>query len=54
MTVFKNLRWPIQLPGMAISLALAVLAVALIVFINEASYQRTLKSVSDMEKAQSK
>ena len=53
MTVFKNLRWPIKLPGMAISLALAVLAVALIVFINEASYQRTLKSVSDMEKAQS-
>ncbi len=42
-----------KLPGMFISLPLAVLAVALVVFINEASYHTTVKSVGDMERAQS-
>lgn len=53
MTFFRKFNWRIKMPGMAISLALAVLAVMLITFINEASYHRTMKSVSDMEKAQS-
>ena len=53
MTFFKKLKFPLQLPRMAISLLLAVLAVTLIVFINEASYHRTVKSVGDMEQAQS-
>ena len=53
MTVFKNFNWPSKLPGIAITLALAVLAVTLVVFINEASYHRTVRSVSDMEQAQS-
>lgn len=49
MTFFKLFK----LPGIVISLPLAVLAVALVVFINEASYRTTVKSVSDMERAQS-
>ena len=53
MTFFKKFKWPARLTGMAISLPLAVVAVTLIVFINEASYHRTVKSVSDMEQAQS-
>ncbi len=53
MTFLKKFKWPARLTGMAISLPLAVLAVTLIVFINEASYHRTVKSVSDMEQAQS-
>ena len=44
---------PVKLPGIAISLPLAVLAVALVVFINEASYHNTVSSVGDMERAQS-
>eukprot|EP01036_Dinobryon_divergens_P058560 gene58560-78114_t len=36
-----------------ISLPLAVLAVSLVVFINEASYRTTVDSVGDMERAQS-
>lgn len=43
---------PVKLPGIAISLPLAVLAVALVVFINEASYYNTVSSVGDMERAQ--
>ena len=50
-------KWPskssFKLPGIAISLPLAVLAVSLVVFINEASYQRTVRSVNTMEQAQS-
>ena len=42
-----------KLPGIFISLPLAILAVALVVFINEASYHTTVKSVGDMERAQS-
>ena len=42
-----------KLTDMFISLPLAVLAVALVVFINEASYHTTVKSVGDMERAQS-
>ena len=53
MTFLKKFKWPAWLTGMAISLPLAVVAVTLIVFINEASYHRTVKSVSDMEQAQS-
>lgn len=53
MTFLKKFKWSTRLTGMAISLPLAVLAVTLIVFINEASYHRTVKSVSDMEQAQS-
>ena len=53
MTFFKKFKWSARLTGMSISLPLAVLAVTLIVFINEASYHRTVKSVSDMEQAQS-
>ena len=49
----KFFIWPVKLPGMAISLPLAVLAVALVVFINEASYHNTVSSVGDMERAQS-
>lgn len=49
MTFFKLFK----LPGIVISLPLAVLAVALVVFINEASYRTSVKSVSDMERAQS-
>lgn len=49
----KFFKWPVKLTDIAISLPLAVLAVALVVFINEASYQTTIKSVSDMENAQS-
>ena len=40
-------------PAMVLSLVLAVAAVALIVFINEVSYQNTVRSVNEMEKAQS-
>ena len=43
---------PVKLPGIAISLPLAVLAVSLVVFINEASYYNTVSSVGDMERAQ--
>ena len=43
----------VKLPGIAISLPLAVLAVALVVFINEASYYNTVSSVGNMERAQS-
>lgn len=43
----------LKLPSMVVSLPLAVLAVALIVFINEASYQTTIKSIAAMEEAQS-
>lgn len=54
MTFFKlPARLAFKLPGMAVSLLLAVAAVALIVFINEASYHNTVKSVNDMEQAQS-
>ena len=54
MTFFKlPARFAFKLPGMAVSLLLAVAAVALIVFINEASYHNTIKSVNDMERAQS-
>ena len=53
----KFLKWPFRLPfklpGVAISLPLAVLAVALVVFINEASYHSTVKAVNAMEQAQS-
>ena len=49
----KFFIWPVKLPGIAISLPLAVLAVALVVFINEASYHNTVSSVGDMERAQS-
>ena len=42
----------IKLPGIAISLPLAVLAVAFVVFINETSYQTTVKAVTAMEQAQ--
>ena len=52
----KFFKWSpqssIKLPGMAISLPLAVLAVAFVVFINETSYQTTVKAVSAMEQAQ--
>lgn len=41
-----------RLPGLAISLLLAVSAVALIVFINELSYRNTVETVNDMERAQ--
>ena len=49
----KFFSMPVKLPGIAVSLPLAVLAVALVVFINEASYNNTVQSVSDMERAQS-
>lgn len=49
----KFFKWPLKFPDIAISLPLAVIAVALVVFINEASYHNTVKSVSDMENAQS-
>lgn len=52
MTFFKKFKWLTRFPGMAISLPLAILAVTLIVFINEASYYRTVKSVADMDQAQ--
>ena len=42
-----------KLPGIAVSLPLAILAVTLVVLINEASYHRTVSAVSAMEKAQS-
>ena len=48
----KFFRLPLKLPGIAISLPLAVLAVTLVVFINEASYRTTIDSVSNMERAQ--
>ena len=50
MTFFKL---PSKVPALAVSLMLAVSAVALIVFINEVSYRNTVKSVNDMERAQS-
>ena len=46
-------KLPGKVPAMAVSLMLAVSAVALIVFINEVSYRNTVKSVNDMERAQS-
>ena len=49
----KFFKLPVSLPGLAISLPLAVLAVALVVFINEASYRTTMKSMGNMEQAQS-
>lgn len=53
----KFFKWPLKLPAkfatMLISLPLAVIAVTLVVLINEASYQTTVKSVSAMEQAQS-
>ena len=48
----KIFKWPLKLPSLAISLPLAVLVVAMVVFINEASYRTTIKSVGDMEQAQ--
>ncbi len=53
MTFFKSFKPPTRLPRFAISLLMAVLAVTLIVFINEASYHQTVRSVKDMEQAQS-
>ncbi len=49
----KFFKWPMKFPDLAISLPLAVLAAALVVFINEASYHNTVKSIRDMEQAQS-
>lgn len=49
----KFFKRPLRLPGLAISLLLAVSAVAFIVFINEAGYHNTVKSMTDMERAQS-
>ena len=48
----KFFKWSVKLPDIAISLPLAVLVVALVVFINEASYHNTIKSVGDMERVQ--
>lgn len=52
----KFFKWPLKLPTkrltVAISLPLAVIAVTLVVLINEASYQTTVRSVSAMEQAQ--
>ena len=42
-----------KFPVLAVSLLMAVSAVALIVFINEASYRSTVQSVNSMEQAQS-
>ncbi len=41
-----------KLPGMTTSLPLAALLVTLIIFINEASYHTTVKSIGTMEQAQ--
>ena len=53
----KFFKWPLKfnfkLPGVAISLPLAVVAVALVVFINEVSYHKTVRAVNAMEQAQS-
>ena len=52
----KIFKWPsklsFKLPGMAISFPLAILAVTLAVFINEASYHTTVQAMDTMEKAQ--
>ena len=48
----KFFKWPIKLPGIAISFPLAVLAVTLVVFINETSYRNTIQSVAAMDQAQ--
>ena len=52
----KLFNWPsklsFNLPTMVISFPLAILAVTLVVFINEASYHTTVKAVDAMEKAQ--
>ena len=48
-------RFPVRFfkfPVLAVSLLMAVSAVALIVFINEASYRNTVQSVNNMEQAQ--
>lgn len=42
-----------KFPILAVSLLVAVSAVALIVFINEASYRKTVQSINNMEKGQS-
>lgn len=42
----------IKLPGLVISLPLAVLTVALVIFINEASYHTTVESISRMKQAE--
>ena len=53
----KLFKWSaitnVKLPAVAISLPLAVLAVVLVIFINEASYRTTVQAVGAMEQAQS-
>lgn len=49
MTFFK---WPIKFSNIAVGLLMAVLATALVVFMNEASYRNTVTSVRDMERAE--
>lgn len=49
MTFFK---WPIKFSNLAVGLLMAVLATALVVFMNEASYRNTVTSVGDMEQAE--
>ena len=43
----------LKLPAIAISMPLAVLAVASVIFINEATYHSTVQAVSAMQQAQS-
>jgi signal transduction histidine kinase len=45
-------RWPIKFSNLAVGLLMAVLATALVVFMNEASYRNTVTSVGDMEQAE--
>lgn len=49
MTFFK---WPLKFSDLAVGLLMAVLAAALVVFMNEASYRNTVTSVRDMEQAE--
>jgi hypothetical protein len=45
-------KWPIKFSNLAVGLLMAVLATALVVFMNEASYRNTVTSVRDMEQAE--
>ncbi len=49
MTFFK---WSLKFSDLAVGLLMAVLATALVVFMNEASYRNTVTSVRDMEQAE--